>query len=154
MCSVPLERPSGKVVEQVEGEHIQVVWDRARACTAQAGSGVTIDIGTSGGWTPEQLLVAATESSLMTVFLRLADEAGLAVLGYVSAAEATLDREREIPPSLVVRPCIVVGREQDKAPALRLIARTLEASPAARALKGVLRVDADVIVVEPADNGL
>ena len=138
----------------MDGEHIQLVWDRARACTAQARSGVTITIGSNDGWTPEQLLVAAAESSLMTVFLRLADDANLRVLGYVSSAGAMLDPDTAFPPSIVVRPCIVVGREEDTEAARRLITTALETSPAARALREVLRVDADVIVVEPASNGL
>lgn len=131
-------------------EHIQLIWDRECAGTAQARSGCSIHVGPTGEWTPEQLLVTAVESSLMTIFLRLAAEAGIEVLGYVSAAEAALDADPPLRPSIAVRPCVVVGREQDREPIQRLLASAGELSPVARALGGAVRVNANVVVVPSA----
>ena len=131
-------------------DHIQLVWDRECAGTAQAESGCSLSVGPGGEWTPEQLLVAAAESSLMTIFLRLADEQGLGVLGYVSSAGAAFDPDTPVRMSIVVRPCIVIGRQEEREPVERLLARAVEVSPVARALKDALRIDAEVIVVASA----
>ena len=134
----------------VRSEHIQLVWDRECAGTAQARSGCSIHVGPREEWTPEQLLVTAAESSLMTIFLRLAAESDLEILGYVSAAEATLDADPRIPPSVLVRPCVVVRREQDRKAVQAALATASELSPIARALGGAVRIDAEVVVVPAA----
>src|SRR5512143_3713922 len=128
-------------------KHAQLVWDRGSACTAQATSGSSITIGPAGEWTPEQLLVAAVESSLMAAFLRLADAAGLGVLGYVSAADATLEHDPLVQPSLVVRPCVVVAHERDREAAHELLHQALGISPIVRALGDTVRSAGEVIVV-------
>jgi len=131
-----------------EREHLQVVWDRDCRCTAQARSGDTIDVGPGARWSPEQLFVAGVESSLMSVFLRLAQDAGVEILGYVSAAESTLDLNA-LRPSIVVRPCIVVDSEEDRRRVLRLLSNVAEASPIARALGSAVSIDAEVVAFAP-----
>jgi organic hydroperoxide reductase OsmC/OhrA len=131
-------------------DHIQLVWDRGGAGTAQGESGCSLSVGPGGEWTPEQLLVAATESSLMTMFLGLADRAGLGVLGYVSSAGAAFDPDTPARMSLVVRPCIVIGREEDRELVEGLLDKAVEVSPVAQALRHALRIDAEVIAVAPS----
>lgn len=133
-------------------EHVQLIWDREGAGTAESQSGSHLRVGPGGDWTPEQLLVIASESSVMTRFLRLAAEAGVEVLGYVSAAEEALCAEPAVRPSIVVRPCIVVGRETDRAPVQGLLASAGQDAPVARALGSALRIDAEIVVV-PAAGG-
>lgn len=132
--------------------HAQLVWDRGTAGTAQAVSGCSITVGPNGEWTPEQLLVAAIEASLMHAFLRLADEAGLVVLGYVSAAEAELGPDPASPTRIVVRPCIVVAHERDREPALAFVQRAMTESPIARALGACVRTTGEVIVMSSAEG--
>jgi len=131
-------------------DHIQLVWDRGGAGTVQGESECSLSVGPSGEWTPEQLLVAAAEASLMTVFLGLADRAGLDVLGYVSSAGAAFDPQAPTRLSLVVRPCIVIGREEDRELVEGLLGEAAEVSPVARALRHALRIDAEVIAVAPS----
>lgn len=128
-------------------DQIQLVWDRGWAGTAQSQAGCSIRVGSTGEWTPEELLLAAAESSLMAAFLGLADQAGVEVLGYVSAAELTLATDAAARTSIVVRPCIVIGREQDREPVERLLRNAVDQSPVARALRDALRTDPEVIVV-------
>jgi organic hydroperoxide reductase OsmC/OhrA len=130
-------------------EHIQLIWDRECAGTAQTQAGSSIQVGPYGEWTPEQLLVIAVEASLMTTFLQLAADAGLQILGYVSAAEADLTFVAGAQPSLVVRPCIVVASDRDRRLVQRLLARAAERSPVARALKDAVQVDPEVVTVPP-----
>ena len=132
------------------GGQTQLIWDCECAGTAQAQSGSCLKIGPQTDWSAERLLVAAAESDLMSVFMRLAREAGLEVLGYISAAESDLHAEAAGRPRVVVRPCIVVGREEDRARVGRLVAQTGDHSPIARALGDTLQFQAEVVVVPPA----
>lgn len=129
-------------------EHIQLVWDCDRCGTAQAGSGRSIKVGPESEWTSEQLLIAAVESSLMSVFLGLATEAGLGVMGYVSSAGRMSRSGTQARQSILVRPCVVVARKEDRGEVQRLLARALELSPVARALGEPVGVDVEVIVLE------
>lgn len=129
--------------------HPQLVWDRGAACTAQAASGRTLTIGLDGDWSPEQLLVAAVESSLMTEFMRLAAESGVEVLGYVSAADVDLETDTGERPAVIVRPCVVVARDADREPVHRLLLQAFEDSPVVRALGDEVSTDGEVVVVAP-----
>ena len=130
--------------------HTQLIWDRACAGTAQAESGCCLHTGPHSEWSAGNLLVAAVESDVMATFMRSAEESGLPVLGYVSAAEAVLDHDPDVRPSIVVRPCIVVGSEKDRSGAQRLVVNTKARSAIARALGESLRIQAEVVVVPPA----
>lgn len=129
----------------------QLIWDRGCAGTAQAQSGGCLSVGPHTDWSPAQLLVAAAESDLMSVFLRLAEESAVEVLGYISAADAELDEGTARRPLVIVRPCVVVGREHDRARVATLIERTLARSPIARALGDTLRFQTEVVVVPAAE---
>jgi organic hydroperoxide reductase OsmC/OhrA len=123
---------------------VELVWDRGCAGTAQAASGSALEVAPEGAWTPEQLLVAAIEASLLISFMELAADDGLEVLGYVSAATRLDDPGAD---EIVVRPCVTVGRTDERARVERVLARALERSPIARALRPAVRVEADVIAL-------
>ena len=129
-------------------DHIQLIWDCGCAGTAQTPSGSCLDVGSSGKWTAEHLLMAAAESAVMTSFVAIANEEGLDVLGYVSSAGTESETGAPSAIRVVVRPCIVVAREADLARARELLRRALERSPVARALGSALRTDPEVVVVE------
>ncbi len=130
--------------------HSQLIWDRDCAGTAQADSGCCLYTDPESGWSAGRLLVAAVESDVMATFLRIAADAGVRVLGYVSAAEATLDHDPAVRPSIVVRPCIVVGHEKDRPLVQRLVLGAAGRSAIARALGESPRIQAEVVVVPPA----
>jgi organic hydroperoxide reductase OsmC/OhrA len=124
----------------------ELVWDMERVGTAETPGGETLEISESGPWTPGRLLSLAAQSSLMMEFLRLAEEAELPVLGYVSSGEAMLGPSEKGPAALVVSPCVVVGSQQDSARAERLLEEAMEASPVCRLLRGGTELDARLVV--------
>ncbi len=72
--------------------------------------------GEPGWWTPETLLVAAVESSLMLSFLAEAKLKGLGIISYRSVAKGLLTREGAAPPrisELVIKPTVRVRSEAD-----------------------------------------
>jgi len=131
-------------------EHIELVWDRESAGTAQTEHGSCIRVGPGGEWTPEQLVLVAVASSYMTTFLVLAKSAGLELLGYVSAAEGSFSPDALAPPTFGIRLCVVVGRESQSARVRPLIDRARERSSIVRSLGGSLRVEAEIVVTSPA----
>lgn len=124
---------------------IQLIWDWECAGTAQAPSGVSLRVGPDGEWTPEDLLLAAAEAGVMSIFLALAAKEAVEILGYVSSAT----RENcDAGLALVVRPCIVLARGADEARVRQLLGRSLELSPVARALRAALRIEPEIVSVE------
>ena len=134
-------------------DHIQLIWDRAGTGTAQAESGCSIPVGPTGDWTPERLLTAAVESSVMTNFLRLAEVAGLEVLGYVSAGESRYETGTCEAIKIIVRPCVAVGGEEHRDLVHRLLTAAVAASPIVRALGDATTLAAEVIVLGASDGG-
>jgi hypothetical protein len=122
----------------------ELLWGAERAATAESPTGETIEVGESGPWTPGRLLSLAAQSSLMMEFLRLADEAALPVLGYLSsAAESATERGAM---ALILSPCIVVGSPEDSARAERLLEAAMEASKVCRLLRGAAELDGRLVV--------
>jgi hypothetical protein len=134
-------------------DHIQLVWDRGCACTVQAESGCSISVGPAGEWTPERLLTAAVESSVMTNFLRLADGAGLEVLGYVSAGEATFEPGGAGRIRIVVRPCVSVRDQTDVEAARRFLEAARASSPIVRVLGDTTTLEAEVVALGSREEG-
>ena len=134
-------------------QKIQIVWDSGDECTAQTPAGRHLRVGPSGEWSPEQLLLAAAESSLMAAFVEIAGKRGLEVLGYVSSAGLTRrgDRGRV---RLVVRPCIAIAAETDRDRVHALLREARERSHVARALGRSLHVAPEVVMIpQPAPSG-
>lgn len=135
-------------------QKIQIVWDTGDDCTAQTPAGRHLHVGPAGDWSPEQLLLAATESSLMTAFVELAKEHGLEVLGYVSSASLATRRRDRSRMRLVVRPCIAIASEDDRPRVHRLLREAHERSAVARALGRTLHVAPEVVLLpQPAPTG-
>lgn len=127
-------------------QKIQIVWDTGCGCTAQSPSGQHLHVSPEGEWSPEQLLVAAAESSLLTAFVALAQERGLEVLGYVSSAGIT-----SAPGAghvrIVVRPCVAIAREADEPLVHELLRRARATAPVARALGHSLQIAPEVVLL-------
>lgn len=128
-------------------QKIQIVWDAGSECTAQAPSGQHLHVGTEGDWSPEMLLLAAAESSLMKEFVELARDRRLELLGYVSSAGITESSRPGRHVRLVVRPCVAIARESDRPLVHELLAKAHAASPVARALGRSLRLAPEVILL-------
>lgn len=128
-------------------DHIELIWDRDCACTAQTASGSRLDIGGEGQWTAEQLLMAAAESAIMTSFVALAEAHGLDVLGYVSSAAVETTAGPPASLRIVVRPCVAVADPGDVARAEALLERVREHSAVARSLEGTVHLDPQVVAI-------
>ena len=124
-----------------EADHIQLVWDRGSTGTAQCGCGCGISVGAAGEWTPERLLTAAVESSVMTNFLGLAEAARLEVLGYVSAGGVVAEPGEAGRLRVVMRPCVSVGDEKDVPSVHRFLAAARDASPIVQSLEIEITVE-------------
>ncbi len=124
----------------------ELLWDLERAGIAESPTGETLEIGEPGPWTPGRLLSLAAQASLMTEFLRLAEEASLPVLGYLSSCAARAGSRQPNPVALILSPCIVVGSQDDSACAERLLEEAMETSAVCRLLRGAAELDARVVV--------
>ena len=94
--------------------------------------------GEPGAWTPETLLVAAVESSLMLAFLAEARRKGLGILSYRSVARGVLSGEGAGLPrftALVIKPTVRVKSEADANAVRGLLASAAAASCVCGALK-------------------
>lgn len=127
----------------------ELVWETDGQGTAQAGD-VSFAAGDRAAWTPELLLGAAVESSLMSTFFELGLRAGLTVLAYVS--QQHVERlEGASRPELVISPCITVRSSDDAVLARALCDHAFAQSPIVAALACPIRVEPHIVVL-PAER--
>ena len=100
------------------GSSIDLIWNSEGTGTAVSSNAGVINVGGRDGWTAEELLSVALEADLMSHFLRSAEKAGLAILGYVSAVNLVGGKRATNDYEVVIRPCIVLDRPEDE-PAAR-----------------------------------
>jgi organic hydroperoxide reductase OsmC/OhrA len=98
---------------------IEMMWDAGEDATAipagTVGEGAAFQIGPRGGWQPPHLIALAAASCFMNALLRLADAAGVSILGYVSNSKLRVPTDPRGLPLLTLKPCIVVPSEKDAA---------------------------------------
>jgi organic hydroperoxide reductase OsmC/OhrA len=124
----------------------QIVWDAASVGTATAPDGSPIRVGHAGEWTPERLLALAAASCFMSTFLRMADELGIEILGYVSAADVELPLE-PARPTIRLAPCIVISARDDEDAVRRLCHSVIAVSPIVKALGSNVEIELDIRTV-------
>ena len=102
--------------------------------------------GQDSWWSPEHLFVAAVEACLMTTFFAVARKSKLAVLGYESRAEGTLDKTAEglLFTAVTLRPVVKVAA-QDAERAGRLIELAKKHCLVSASLKTPVAVEASVL---------
>lgn len=123
--------------------HTELVWDGANTATAITQNGQSLSVGDD--WTPEVLFSLGVESSLMTTFLRLANEASLPVLAYVSAGQLVALEDDGC--RLIVSVCIVVENSAAEVIAEEIWQEARGTAPLAAMLSSQLNVEAAVTVV-------
>lgn len=113
--------------------------------------------GESGLWTPEQLLLAAAESCLMSTFLSVAERSHLSICSYSSSALARLDhieRQGLRFTKLRIRPVIEVGA-QDRERAGRVMELTKKNCFVTNALNFAVEIEPRFVARhEQASDGL
>lgn len=123
-----------------------LVWDGGLHATAFVDDGAPLTAGADVGWTPELLMATAAGTALMTLVLRLASEAGIEILGYVSEQRLQGPSENSCP-AVLVSPCISV-RSQPAADVISsLVADAIEMARESGTLARHLRVEPHVAVV-------
>jgi organic hydroperoxide reductase OsmC/OhrA len=129
----------------------ETVWNTGLAGTGATSDGRSLTVGHQGEWTPEHLLLLATESCFMSTLLALASVEGIAVLGYVSSGHLEIPDDARLAPLVSLSPCVVVGSERDAHRVAVCAKQAEKASVVARLLGSRVRVNLEVRVV-PADG--
>ncbi len=104
--------------------------------------------GPEGIWSPEDLLVAAVNSCILTTFLYHQAKAGIELVGYRSAAEGTLVYTGKALQftDVVVRPEVLVVAEDDARKAAAALKRSEETCLISNALNCAVRVEPSIQV--------
>jgi len=118
-----------------------LVWESGFHGTVFVDNGLPLTAGADVGWTPEVLVATAAGATLMSAILRMADHAGIEILGYVSAQHVAGPAPNGCP-ALFVSPCIsvrsiaaaeaigpLIAEAIDRARASDLATRTLTVEP-------------------------
>lgn len=129
----------------------ETVWNSGLAGTGATSDGRSLTVGHHGEWTPEHLLLLATESCFMSTLLALASAAGVAVPGYVSSGHLDIPADGRLAPSVSVSPCVVLESERDAERIVVCAKQAEKESVVARLLGGRVNVSLDVRVV-PANE--
>ncbi len=123
----------------------ETVWNGGHSATAISNDGLELKVGSEGrGWSPEQLLVLAAETSLMESVLAVARDMDVAVLGYVSSSHLEVSTDPRALPRVSVRPCLVVGSPQDADRAETMLKEAAFESIIAKLLGEQLHVRVDI----------
>lgn len=132
---------------------VELVWDEDRLGTATGQSGISVSVGEAAHFSPDELLATAAASCLMRTFLRMADEAGIEVLGYSANAKASPACEADAAPAVAVHVYIVAPTEDARAGLLDLAGKSVRVSPIARLLGERLEATAEVrVLARPSET--
>lgn len=105
--------------------------------------------GEAGLWSPEQLLVSAVETCLMTTYLAIAEKSSLETLEYSSSSHATLewaDAGGLRFTGLTVRPRIELASGANSAKAVRIVEKAHRHCPVSNALNFPVHVVPEITV--------
>jgi organic hydroperoxide reductase OsmC/OhrA len=132
---------------------IELVWDADQDATAVAWQppleGSMIQVGPRAGWMPPHFVTLAAASGFMSTLLRLAEAAGVIILGYVSISKLHVPADRRSPPTISLTPCIVVASTEDANKIDELCQQASELCDVCRALQGRLQVAPDTQIITP-----
>lgn len=133
-----------------------MVWDAGADATAVpveiSALGSKLRVGPEAGCLPAHLMTVAADSCFMSTLLRLAQEAGVKILGYVSNSKLRVPIDSRQPPSLTLFPCIVVESQRDAEKLGLLCQQAVERSHVCRVLGDRLEIEPDIEVVTGADE--
>lgn len=135
---------------------IEMIWDAGQDATAiPAGigrEGTAFEVGPRGGWQPPHLVALAAAARFMNALLRLADAAGVSILGYVSISKLRVPTDPRSRPTLTLTPCIVVPTEKDARKIDELCRMACELADVSPTLLDRLEVVPETQIVPPADR--
>jgi peroxiredoxin-like protein len=109
-------------------------------------------LGKPGRWTPENLLVAATEVCVMETFLAICEWSHLTVASYRSTAQGKLEK---VDGSLrftgiTIRPKIQVAREEQRIVAAQILEKAHKACAVSNSLRTTVTLEPVIEVLQPA----
>ena len=132
-----------------------VTWKKKKKATLTAEGKPDLELATppdfggpEGIWSPEDLLVAAVNSCILTTFLYYRVRAGIELTGYKSTAEGTLVYTGQALEFLevAVRPEVLVASEGDREKAAAALERSEQTCLISNALDCAVRVEPSVRV--------
>jgi peroxiredoxin-like protein len=141
---------------------VAVHWTGGKEAVASAPGGLPdLEIasppqfgGPGGRWTPEHFFIGAAVACWMTTFLAVAELSRLEVAAVTAAGEGALEKGEDRRFSIariVLRPRVVVRREEDREKALRLIQKAEEACLVARSMRTTIELAPEVTVAVAAE---
>jgi peroxiredoxin-like protein len=109
--------------------------------------------GPGGRWTPEHLFVGSASACWLTTFVAIAEISRLEVAAVDCDAEGILEKgddRRYAITRIVLRPRVVVRREEDRDRALRLAQKAEESCLVSRSMRTVVELQPEVSVAAAA----
>lgn len=129
----------------------ELIWDTGTDGTAIPRElplrATPLQVGPEGGWLPVHLMAAAAAGSFMSSLLRLAAEAGLCVLGFVSNSRLRIPGDPSERPTLALEPCIVIASEQEVERMRELCEQAVQDSDMCRMLEDRVDLEPDIQVL-------
>ncbi|MEO8195985.1 MAG: OsmC family protein [Thermoanaerobaculia bacterium] len=105
--------------------------------------------GPGGSWTPEHLFISSATACWLTTFLAVAELSKLPVAGVSVAAEGFLEKgddRRFAITRIVLKPHVILRREEDREKAVRLIQKAEDACLVARSMRTTVELAPEVSV--------
>lgn len=133
----------------------EVLWNPAREDESPtidaAGNRMVMRVG-PGGWRPAHVVTLAAATCFTNALLRLANAAGIPILGYIWSSRLRVSIDVRDVPTLTLSPCFIVATDDQASDLRALCARAAESSPVCRLLRGRLLLAPDIQVVGSFEN--
>jgi organic hydroperoxide reductase OsmC/OhrA len=134
----------------------ELIWDTGTDGTAIPREvplrAVPLQIGPESGWLPAHLIALAAAGCFMSSLLRLAEEARVGVLGFVSNCRLRIPCHPSGRSTLVLEPCIVVASEDEVERMRSLCERAVRSSDICRMLEDRVHLEPDIQVLAGANQ--
>lgn len=136
---------------------VSVRWTGGKQGAASAPGLPGIEVGSppefggpGGRWTPEHFYVGAAAACWLTTFLAVAELSKLDFAGVEISGEGFIEKgedRRYSIPRIVLRPRVVLRREEDRDRALRLVQKAEDACLVARSMRTAVELEPEVEVL-------
>lgn len=144
----PWREPGASISDEIF--MTEVLWNPPRedqpATIDAAADRMVMRVG-PGGWRPAHVITLAAATCFTNALRRLAEAAGIPILGYVWSSRLRVSVDVRDVPTLTLSPCFVVATDEQASDLRALCARAAESSPVCRLLRGRLVLAPDIHVV-------
>lgn len=111
--------------------------------------------GIPGIWSPEHLFTAAINSCLMTTFLAIAENSGLAFENFSCKATGKLEKTdgKLMMSEVMLEPTVVISHEKDREKAERVLQKSEAACLISNSVKSKISMKTTIRVKQPVPQG-